>query len=187
MLAPNHLPRLLRQLKHQRQWAQSVPIASYMDRKSPITTKCQNEESSTSTYTHQYQLMKKRTNKTSGEDVMRRTKRKYRCRIRSPETIRRTKQIRRSKANARERRRMHNLNEALEKLRRTLPQLPDEPKLTKIETLRMANSYIYSLRQILNDGQEREGDETVATTTPHGQSLYGSADSRLKCSETFSL
>ncbi|NXJ31128.1 NGN1 protein, partial [Dicrurus megarhynchus] len=78
-----------------------------------------------------------------------RTKRKYRCRIRSPETVQRTKQIRRSKANARERRRMHNLNEALETLRRTLPQFPDEPKLTKIETLRMANNYIYTLRKIL--------------------------------------
>lgn len=76
--------------------------------------------------------MQTREGKTTGQDVMKRTKRKYRCRVRSPETIRRTKQIRRSKANARERRRMHNLNEALEKLRRTLPQLPDEPKLTKI-------------------------------------------------------
>lgn len=64
--------------------------------------------------------------------VQKRTKRKYRCQIRSPETMRRTKQIRRSKANARERRRMHNLNEALETLRLTLPQFPDEPKLTKI-------------------------------------------------------
>ncbi|VDM19080.1 unnamed protein product [Wuchereria bancrofti] len=102
-----------------------------------------------------------RENKTTGKDIVKRTKRKYRCRVRSPETIRRTKQIRRSKANARERRRMHNLNEALEKLRRILPQLPDEPKLTKIETLRMANKYIYALRQILSSGQE---EETISTT-----------------------
>ncbi|MCP9262025.1 Neurogenic differentiation factor [Dirofilaria immitis] len=100
---------------------------------------------------------------------------KYRCRVRSPETIRRMKQIRRSKANARERRRMHNLNEALEKLRRTLPQLPDEPKLTKIETLRMANNYIYALTQILSDTQ-REKDEADAATH-HRRSLYVSVDS----------
>lgn len=78
------------------------------------------------------QTVETREGKSTGHDIMNRTKRRYRCRVRSPETIRRTKQIRRSKANARERRRMHNLNEALEKLRRTLPQLPDEPKLTKI-------------------------------------------------------
>uniref|UniRef100_A0A915PNG1 BHLH domain-containing protein n=1 Tax=Setaria digitata TaxID=48799 RepID=A0A915PNG1_9BILA len=107
--------------------------------------------------------------KPCGQNVVKRMKRKYRCRVRSPETIQRTKQIRRSKANARERRRMHNLNEALEKLRRTLPQLPDEPKLTKIETLRMANNYIYALKQILRNGQEEDeavtGAHFGATTT----------------------
>ncbi|VDM93994.1 unnamed protein product [Onchocerca ochengi] len=116
------------------------------------------------------------SNKSTGQDVMKRAKRKYRCRVRSPETIRRTKQIRRNKANARERRRMHNLNEALEKLRRTLPQLPDEPKLTKIETLRMANNYIYALTQILSDDQEEEGQSV--TPIHRGRSLYVSVDSK---------
>ncbi|KAL3994799.1 Helix-loop-helix DNA-binding domain family protein [Acanthocheilonema viteae] len=147
-----------------------------MDKKSR-TTKYLNQKSSTPTYTRQHQPMQTRESKTTGQGVMKRTKRKYRCRVRSPETIRRTKQIRRSKANARERRRMHNLNEALEKLRRTLPQLPDEPKLTKIETLRMANNYIYALRQILSSGQEEE-DKAVATTH-HGRSLYVSVDNKL--------
>ncbi|EFO16378.2 hypothetical protein LOAG_12129 [Loa loa] len=125
------------------------------------------------------QSVQKCESKTTGQDVVKRTKRKYRCRVRSPETIRRTKQIRRSKANARERRRMHNLNEALEKLRRTLPQLPDEPKLTKIETLRMANNYIYALRQILNDGQEEEEEGGTVAASHLGQSFYVSVDNKL--------
>lgn len=66
------------------------------------------------------------------EKAARREKRKYRCRVRSPETVFRAKRVRRSKANERERRRMHSLNDALEQLRKALPQLPDEPKLTKI-------------------------------------------------------
>ena len=33
---------------------------------------------------------------------------------------------------------MNSLNDALEQLRNILPQLPDEPKMTKIETLRVA-------------------------------------------------
>uniref|UniRef100_A0A0R3RPV1 BHLH domain-containing protein n=1 Tax=Elaeophora elaphi TaxID=1147741 RepID=A0A0R3RPV1_9BILA len=154
----------------------------------PLITKYLNQKSSTSTYTpRQHQSVQRGESKTGGQDGIKRTKRKYRCRVRSPETIRRTKQIRRSKANARERRRMHNLNEALEKLRRTLPQLPDEPKLTKIvslssETLRMANDYIYALRQILSDGQEKGRDEAMATTY-RGRSFYVSLDSKLSAVE----
>ncbi len=39
------------------------------------------------------------------------------------------------------------LNLALEKLRQTLPAFPDETKLTKIETLRFANNYIWALTE----------------------------------------
>lgn len=45
---------------------------------------------------------------------------------------------------------MHTLNEALERLRKTLPALPDDGKLTKIETLRMAYNYISTLTRLLN-------------------------------------
>ncbi|VDN60119.1 unnamed protein product [Dracunculus medinensis] len=97
-------------------------------------------------------------------------KRKYRCRIRSPETILRSKKIRRCKANARERRRMHNLNAALEELRKTLPKLPDEPKLTKIETLRMANNYIYALSEVLKEDNSQE----VRVPQPNSSISYNS-------------
>ncbi|VDO79146.1 unnamed protein product [Haemonchus placei] len=50
--------------------------------------------------------------------------------------------IRRDKANARERRRMNSLNDALEHLRTLLPTEPEEPKMTKIETLRVAQGYV---------------------------------------------
>ncbi len=57
------------------------------------------------------------------------------------------KKVRRAKANDRERVRMQTLNQALEKLRTVLPAFPDETKLTKIETLRFANNYIWALKE----------------------------------------
>ena len=56
---------------------------------------------------------------------------------------------RRMKANDRERHRMHNLNSALDALRSILPTLPDDTKLTKIETLRFAHNYIWALTETL--------------------------------------
>lgn len=56
---------------------------------------------------------------------------------------------RRMKANDRERHRMHNLNSALDALRNILPTLPDDTKLTKIETLRFAHNYIWALTETL--------------------------------------
>lgn len=68
---------------------------------------------------------------------------------RDPTEMQRLKRIRRAKANDRERNRMHMLNMALEKLRVVLPAFPDETKLTKIETLRFANNYIWALTESL--------------------------------------
>ncbi|XP_024863423.1 neurogenin-3 [Kryptolebias marmoratus] len=56
---------------------------------------------------------------------------------------------RRMKANDRERHRMHNLNSALNALRDILPALPEDAKLTKIETLRFAHNYIWALTETL--------------------------------------
>ncbi|CAB3409897.1 unnamed protein product [Caenorhabditis bovis] len=90
-----------------------------------------------------------------------REKRKYRCRKRSPATIERAKMIRRDKANARERRRMNSLNDALEHLRTILPALPDEPKMTKIETLRKAQQYIATLSYQLSCGDPSSSPESM--------------------------
>ncbi|KAF5269205.1 hypothetical protein FQR65_LT02506 [Abscondita terminalis] len=72
-------------------------------------------------------------------------------RAKSPTHIQRLKKNRRMKANDRERNRMHILNEALDKLRCVLPTFPEDTKLTKIETLRFAYSYIWALSQTVNN------------------------------------
>ncbi|XP_041654153.1 neurogenin-1 [Cheilinus undulatus] len=68
---------------------------------------------------------------------------------RSDATVQVVKKNRRMKANDRERNRMHNLNDALDALRRVLPAFPDETKLTKIETLRFAHNYIWALSETI--------------------------------------
>ena len=56
---------------------------------------------------------------------------------------------RRTAANARERRRMHGLNDAFEKLREVVPCLGSDKKLSKFETLQMAQTYISALQELL--------------------------------------
>lgn len=75
---------------------------------------------------------------------------KSRVRNRDPSLVQKLKKTRRVKANDRERARMHNLNDALESLRKILPNSGEENKLTKIETLRFAYNYIFALRETLN-------------------------------------
>lgn len=73
----------------------------------------------------------------------------------SPETSVKTKvspvilRKRRLAANARERRRMQNLNQAFDRLRTFLPQLGQDRQLSKYETLQMAQSYIAALYDLL--------------------------------------
>ncbi|XP_017562855.1 neurogenic differentiation factor 6-B [Pygocentrus nattereri] len=59
---------------------------------------------------------------------------------------------RRQEANARERTRMHGLNDALESLRRVVPCHSKTQKLSKIETLRLARNYIRALSETLRAG-----------------------------------
>lgn len=56
---------------------------------------------------------------------------------------------RRLAANARERRRMNGLNEAFDRLRQVIPTLKSDHKLSKFETLQMAQTYISTLRDLL--------------------------------------
>ncbi|XP_072027354.1 uncharacterized protein [Amphiura filiformis] len=60
---------------------------------------------------------------------------------------------RRMKANARERNRMHGLNDALDILRKVVPCYSKTQKLSKIETLRLAKNYISALSDILRTGR----------------------------------
>jgi hypothetical protein len=56
---------------------------------------------------------------------------------------------RRLAANARERRRMNNLNSAFDRLRDVVPALGNDRQLSKYETLQMAQSYITALWELL--------------------------------------
>ena len=58
---------------------------------------------------------------------------------------------RRKAANARERKRMDGLNGAFEKLREHVPDLGGDKKLSKIETLQMAQSYIRALAILVQE------------------------------------
>lgn len=61
--------------------------------------------------------------------------------------------LRRQEANARERSRMHGLNDALENLRKVVPCYSKTQKLSKIETLRLAKNYIWALSETLSAGK----------------------------------
>lgn len=65
-----------------------------------------------------------------------------------PETMRK----RRIAANARERRRMNSLNDAFDRLREVVPSLGNDRKLSKFETLQMAQTYINALNELLSRG-----------------------------------
>lgn len=54
-------------------------------------------------------------------------------------------------ANIRERRRMFNLNEAFDKLRRKVPTFAYEKRLSRIETLRLAITYISFMDQVIRN------------------------------------
>ncbi|CAG5125262.1 unnamed protein product [Candidula unifasciata] len=56
---------------------------------------------------------------------------------------------RRSSANARERRRMQSMNAAFDRLRGVIPSFGGNRKLSKYETLQMAQSYITALQDVL--------------------------------------
>ncbi|XP_076329325.1 transcription factor 21-like [Tachypleus tridentatus] len=59
--------------------------------------------------------------------------------------------LQRNAANARERARMRVLSKAFSRLKTSLPWVPADTKLSKLDTLRLASSYIAHLRQILTE------------------------------------
>ena len=61
------------------------------------------------------------------------------------------RQTQRNAANARERARMRVLSKAFSRLKTSLPWVPADTKLSKLDTLRLASSYISHLRQLLEE------------------------------------
>merc|ERR1712002_1058865 len=74
--------------------------------------------------------------------------------LKSPSSCR-NKPYQRNAANARERARMRVLSKAFGRLKTTLPWVPPDTKLSKLDTLRLASSYIGHLRAILEEDQEQ--------------------------------
>lgn len=62
----------------------------------------------------------------------------------------------RQAANIRERKRMFNLNEAFDQLRRKVPTFAYEKRLSRIETLRLATVYISFMTELLQSSEEKE-------------------------------
>lgn len=83
---------------------------------------------------------------------------------------------RRLAANARERRRMYGLNEAFDKLREVVPSPCADHRLSKFETLQMAQSYIATMSELLRSGEigdigdddEGSGSETATVAVLGG-------------------
>ncbi|XP_058809228.1 protein atonal-like [Phymastichus coffea] len=94
------------------------------------------------------------TPKTTASESCESSPRKARRRSRdvppSPSVLKR----RRLAANARERRRMNGLNDAFDKLREVVPSLGADHKLSKFETLQMAQTYIAALCDLLKQHDE---------------------------------
>uniref|UniRef100_A0A3Q3RZQ3 Atonal bHLH transcription factor 1c n=1 Tax=Mastacembelus armatus TaxID=205130 RepID=A0A3Q3RZQ3_9TELE len=67
----------------------------------------------------------------------------------------RAQRRRRLAANARERRRMLGLNVAFDRLRSVIPNLESDKKLSKSETLQMAQIYIATLSELLQEAPMR--------------------------------
>ncbi|XP_019963029.2 transcription factor Atoh7 [Paralichthys olivaceus] len=84
--------------------------------------------------------------------------------------LERAQRRRRLAANARERRRMLGLNVAFDRLRSVIPNLESEKKLSKSETLQMAQIYIATLNELLQEGACEEPAPS-RTPRPPGATL----------------
>ncbi|XP_020365853.2 transcription factor ATOH1 [Rhincodon typus] len=79
-----------------------------------------------------------------------------------------TPKHRRLAANARERKRMHGLNHAFDELRSVIPAFDNDKKLSKYETLQMAQIYIAELTELLqNVSQQSLGAGSSPSDCPN--------------------
>ncbi|XP_078533624.1 transcription factor ATOH1 [Lissotriton helveticus] len=74
---------------------------------------------------------------------------------------------RRVAANARERRRMHGLNHAFDQLRGVIPAFDNDKKLSKYETLQMAQIYISALADLLQAPEPEPRQPGGEAPAPH--------------------
>ena len=69
----------------------------------------------------------------------------------------------RNAANTRERTRMRVLSKAFGRLKLTLPWVPPDTKLSKLDTLRLAMSYINHLQKTLEEDDDNEMEKKETT------------------------
>ena len=72
----------------------------------------------------------------------------------------------RNTANARERTRMRVLSKAFGRLKLTLPWVPPDTKLSKLDTLRLAMSYIDHLQKTLEEDDSNEAEKNKKMAVP---------------------
>uniref|UniRef100_A0A182MZE2 BHLH domain-containing protein n=1 Tax=Anopheles dirus TaxID=7168 RepID=A0A182MZE2_9DIPT len=96
---------------------------------------------------------------------------------------------RRLAANARERKRMNSLNVAFDRLREIVPSLGPDHKLSKFETLQMAQTYINALSDLLERGADAttyslfDSLETRSNDTNNNNSSGGGAGRDDSCGQ----
>lgn len=88
------------------------------------------------------------------------------CRPEGLSGCRKRKAKPKSATSRKERRRTQNINAAFEDLRKHIPNVPSDTKLSKIKTLKLAMSYIHHLEhQLEDDSREGQEAETLDTET----------------------
>lgn len=80
-------------------------------------------------------------------------------------------------ANIRERRRMFNLNEAFDHLRKKVPTFAYEKRLSRIETLRLAITYIAFMTEVLQGKYAREEALGAFVDSDPVESIWGANQS----------
>ncbi|KAJ8264444.1 hypothetical protein GJAV_G00149240 [Gymnothorax javanicus] len=109
-------------------------------------------------------------------------------------SVDRAQRRRRLAANARERRRMLGLNVAFDRLRSVIPNLESDKKLSKSETLQMAQIYISTLSELLQDRRcspdfdrqrSRGATDQMQSATGQAARVYTSGDAAVGPPEMF--
>lgn len=81
--------------------------------------------------------------------------------------------VKRVAANSRERKRMHTVNSAFDQLRELVPTYPSNRKLSKIDTLRLACTYIQDLVSLLHNTQGIQGEDVLYQQQPFPDTFNG--------------
>lgn len=123
-----------------------------------------------------------RCHRRSGSSSSRRLRRQLAVHALSPVEQHRQRAI----ANVRERHRTQSLNDAFKHLRRIIPTLPSD-KLSKIQTLRLASSYIEFLYRVLDQDSTSGGNEDALLSKANVQFQQSAYVAHDRLSSAFSM